>query len=85
MVLSLWKRFSDYVRYCYFHYTLVTTIVMLEPVERYAFNAFFTLFVSLFLYTSIIYLPGHLTMMCNFLMHVSGSRPYDTSGKTISN
>ncbi|KAL8615235.1 hypothetical protein ACOMHN_050276 [Nucella lapillus] len=78
MVLSLLKRFFDYVRCCYFHYTVITTIVMLEPMERYAFNAFFVLFISLFLYTTIIYLPGHLTMMGNFLRHVSGVRLYDS-------
>ena len=80
MVPSLWKKFTDYVRYCYFHYTVMTTVAMLEPLERYIFNSLFVLLVSLFVYTTIVYLPGHLLMMFHMLLHVSGISPYAAAG-----
>ncbi|XP_076464389.1 serine palmitoyltransferase small subunit A-like [Babylonia areolata] len=65
---SALKRFTDYVRYCYFHYTVITTVAMMEPIERYIFNAVFVVFFALFVYTTIIFLPGHLVMMLHFLL-----------------
>ncbi|KAL8605793.1 hypothetical protein ACOMHN_066383 [Nucella lapillus] len=65
---SALKRFADHARFCYFHYTVITNVAMMEPIERYVFNAFFVVFVALFLYTTVIFLPGHLVMMLRFLL-----------------
>lgn len=76
VVPPLWRKFTDYVCYCYFHYTVITTVAMLEPVERYVFNSFFILLVSFIIYTTVIYLPGHLMMMFQLLLHVTGISPF---------
>ena len=56
---------------------------MLEPVERYIFNSFFILLVSFIIYTTVIYLPGHLIMMFQLLLHVIGIVPFATAGEEV--
>lgn len=75
MILSALRKMADYIRYCYFHYTLLTTLAFLDPMERYVVNVIFTIVLSLFLYTTVVYLPGHLKMMFRFLLHVFGASP----------
>lgn len=81
MVLSLLKKMTDYVRYCYFHYTLLTTLAFLDPMERYVVNGVFIIVLSLFVYTSVVYLPGHMMMMFRFLLHVLGVSPFYSVAK----
>ncbi|KAK7479469.1 hypothetical protein BaRGS_00029285 [Batillaria attramentaria] len=84
MVLSLMRKFADYVRYCYFQYTLATAVVMLEPQERYVINAVIALLISLIIFSSIVYLPGNLMMLLQFLLHVSGIVPYAVSAEELN-
>lgn len=76
MVLSLLSKITECVRYYYFHYTLISTIYMMEPKERFIFNSVIVLILTLILYASVIYLPGHLMMLFHFLLHISGITPY---------
>ena len=84
MVLSLLRRATDYVRYCYFHYTLLTTLAFLEPAERRTVNVIFTVILATLLYTTAVYLPGHLSMVYYFLMHVLGVESSSSSSSSSS-
>ncbi|KAK7479470.1 hypothetical protein BaRGS_00029286 [Batillaria attramentaria] len=63
-------RLRDTLQYCYFHYTVMTAVYVLEPEIRYVINAIITLVVSLILYTTVVFLPGHLMMIVQFLYSV---------------
>jgi hypothetical protein len=66
------KTLLQKARFWYFHYQIATATIMMEPVEKFCCTTFFIFFISLFLYTTIVYLPGHLLMMFHFLLHITG-------------
>nr|KAG5700880.1 hypothetical protein BaRGS_012287 [Batillaria attramentaria] len=66
------KRAWDFLHYCYFQFALHTCITMLEPAEERIIVGCLLVFLAMFTYVTITYLPGHLIMMLNFTRHVFG-------------
>lgn len=69
---GLVKRGWNWLHYCYFQFALHTCITMLEPAEEKIINCCLLLFLAMFSYVTITYLPGHLIMMLNFTRYVFG-------------
>ncbi|ESO93600.1 hypothetical protein LOTGIDRAFT_189789 [Lottia gigantea] len=68
----VFKRMWNFISFWYFQYTLVTSLYMLEPLERRVFNAILVAVLSMFFYTAYLFLPGHALMMYNFARYLMG-------------
>ncbi|KAL3874634.1 hypothetical protein ACJMK2_037619 [Sinanodonta woodiana] len=61
------QRLKNFLKYWYLQYTLITSIYMLEPLERSIFNTFLVAVLAIAVYSSYLFLPGHAVMMIHFI------------------
>ncbi|KAK7104571.1 hypothetical protein V1264_019266 [Littorina saxatilis] len=79
MLQRLWRHLADTLRHAYFHYSVILCIAILEPAERYVINSVVIVVVSLLVYATVVYMPGHVTMLCQCFVHLTGIRSHGDS------
>ena len=62
MLKKLWEKLCFF----YFQYELITSIVLLSPLEKIAMNLFFLMVFSMIAISSYIYLPHYICTVLDF-------------------
>lgn len=70
--------FFGYIGWLYFIYCLLTGLYMIDAWERMIFNSVLMLVISMCVYTTYIFLPGHLYAIASVMQSMfaeSGATP----------
>ena len=62
------SRFIDYVKWLYMQYLLNTSLYMLEPFEVRLFNVIIVLIISIWMYSTYVFLPGQLSRILEWFL-----------------